>query len=67
MSHSEPYLNIEAIRQRGGIKKSEDDGEKWEIMTESNGVESKAKRKKEIEKEERRKEIRGPFITLPHY
>ena len=41
---------------------------KWErVMMESYGVESKAKRKKEIEKEGRRKEIRGLFITLPHY
>ena len=64
MSHSESYLNIEAIRQKGGIEKSEDNRMKWErIMTESDGVESKAKRKKEIEREERRKEIRGPFIT----
>ena len=46
MSHSESYLNIEAIRQKGGIKKSEDDRLKGErIRMESNGVESKAKRK----------------------
>ena len=48
MSHSESYLDIEAIRQKGGIEKSENDRMKWErIMTDSNGVESKAKRKKE--------------------
>ena len=47
MSHNESYLNIEAIRQKGGIGKSEDDRVKWErIMMESNGVESKGKRKK---------------------
>ena len=32
MSHSESYLNIEAIRQKGGIEKSEDGGEKWESV-----------------------------------
>ena len=48
MSHSQSYLNIEAIRQKGGIEKSEDNRMKWEIiMMKSNGVESKAKRKKE--------------------
>ena len=47
MSHNESYLNIEAIRQKGGIAK--DDRMKWErIMMESDGVESKAKRRKKI-------------------
>ena len=30
MSHSESHLNIEAMRQKGGIEKSEDNGEEWE-------------------------------------
>ena len=29
MSHSESYLTIEAMRQKGGIEKSKDDGEEW--------------------------------------
>ena len=36
-------------------------------VTESNRVESKGKGRKGIGKERRRKEIRGPFIMLPHY
>ena len=48
MSHSESYLNIEAIRQKRDIEKYKDDRVKWERITmESNGVESKRKRKKE--------------------
>ena len=48
MSHNESYLNIEATRQKEGIGKSKDDRVKWERVTmESDGVESKGKRKKE--------------------
>ena len=36
MSHSESYLNIEAIKQKEGIGKSEDDGvERERVMMES--------------------------------
>ena len=42
------YLNIEGIRQKKGIEKSDDDRVKWERITkESDGVGSKGKRKKE--------------------
>ena len=48
MSHNESYLNIEAIRQMEGIRKSEDNGVKRERVTmESDGFEAKGKRKKE--------------------
>ena len=48
MSHNESYLNIEAIRQKEGIGKSEDDRVKrGRVTMESDGFEAKVKRKKE--------------------
>ena len=39
MSHNESYLNIEAMRQKEGIGKSEDDRvERERVTMESNGV-----------------------------
>ena len=56
MSHNESYLNIEAMRQKEGIRKSEDDRvEKERVMTESDGCESKGKRKGK----RKRKKMRG--------
>ena len=47
MSHNESYLNIEALRQKEGIRKSEDDRVKRERVTmESNRFEAKEKRKR---------------------
>ena len=47
MSHNESYLNIEAMRQRGGIGKSKDDGvERERVTMESDGCEAKEKRKR---------------------
>ena len=47
MSHNESYLKIEAIRQKEGIGKSEDNRVRRErVMMESNGFEAKGKRKR---------------------